>query len=149
MLPDMSIFIRPEHRSTLEIVGAVLLAVVILMAVSFFQIHYRKLRHMAEDQPAILGKFDGILLLFSYIFYALLTFILTLLIAGGLLEGAIFLVVWLTQGIAPFWPLFWGALGFGLILTFSTTFIFLRSRVIYEESKMLPVAMEIFQDGVR
>lgn len=135
MLPDISIFIGPQNRHVYSIVGSILLVSIILIATYFFLARIRKIHHMAEKNPQTAYKYHGFLLFLNYIFYALIAFICTTLIAGGPLAAIVYLTVWLTKDEAPFVPLFSGALCFGILIGIYVTFMFLRSKVIYEESR--------------
>lgn len=134
MLPDISIFIGPQNRHLYIIVGSILLVYIIFIATYFFLARIRKIRHMTEKNPQTAYKYHGFLLFLNYIFYALIAFICTTLVAGGPLAAMVYIAVWLTKGEAPFVPLFSAALCFGILTGIYVTFMFLRSKVIYEES---------------
>jgi hypothetical protein len=135
MFPDMSIFIGPQNRQVYIIAGSILLAIIIFMAIYFFLARIRKIHHIAGKNPQSAYKYNGFLLFLDYIFYALIAFIGTTLLAGAPLAAIVYLAVWLTQGEAPFVPLFSIALGFGIFMGIYGTFMFLRSKVIHEESR--------------
>jgi hypothetical protein len=139
MLPDMSIFIGPQNRHTFLMIGGILLICIIFMATCFFLARIRKIHHLSKIYPEreYRYKYHGLLLFLNYICYALLVFIVTVLLSGGPLAGIVYLAVWLTKGEAPFVPLFSAAIIFGIAMGLYGTFMFLRSKGIYEESQQM------------
>jgi hypothetical protein len=139
MLSDMSVFISPQNRPTTLIIGGILLICVIFMAISFFLARIRKIRHLSKKYPDrnYRYKYHGFLLFLNYIFYALLVFIVGTLISGFPLTAIAYLAVWLTSGGIPFIPLLSATFIFGIVIGLYVTFIFLRSKGIYEESQQM------------
>ena len=142
MSPELNIFIGPQNRQTELIIGEILLAIILFMALYFFSLRVLKIHNLTKKYPdrEYRYRYYGLLLLLNYILYALLAFIASVLISGGPLVAIVYLAVWITKGEAPFVPLFSAALIFGIAMGLYGTFMFLRSKGIYEESQQMQQA---------
>lgn len=139
----MDVFSDPQIRLMLYYAGAAILFVLILMTIIFYALRIRKIRHLAKKNPEQMQRYNAFLLFLNYIIYSLLVFISSALIAGVPLVAAIYGGIWLSQNAVPLLPLLAGGACVGIFFGFYVTFKFLRAKVAYEESKMLPTANEL------
>lgn len=139
----MDVFSDPQMRLMLYYAGGASLFVLVLMTVFFCSLRIRKIRHLSKKKPEQAQSYNSFLLFLNYIVYALLVFVCTALIASVPLVVAIYVGIWLSRTALPLFPLLAGGVSVGIFFGFYVTFKFLRAKVAYEESKMLPTASEL------
>lgn len=139
----MDVLADPQTRLILYYAGGAVLVVLLLMTGYFFWLRMHKIHNLAQEQPDDVPHYNGFLLFLSYFLYALLVFLFSALLSSVPLVVAVYLGIFLSQNAIPLLPLLIGGVCIGLFFGYYVTFKFLRSKVNFEESKMVPMVSEL------